>query len=337
MTASDAPAAAVIGIVGAGRMGRGIATSFALAGHRVYLLDLRQRTDADFGNLNAAAKSDVERDVAFLAEAGLLDAATMARVIENVVVASATQAAALLAQSDLVFEAVPETLDAKADAFAVIGAAVRPDALVASTTSTIDAETLAAMLPEPGRFMNAHWLNPAHLMPLVEVSPAKVTQAAQVEALCTLLRGIGKVPVVCRSSPGYIVPRIQALAMNEAARLVEEGVASAEDVDTAIRVGFGFRFAVLGLLEFIDWGGGDILFHASRYLSSTLDPQRFAAPEVVERNMAEGRNGMRDGRGFYDYEGVDLAAYRSARLGEFVAMLRHRDMMPVIREPTPKA
>jgi 3-hydroxybutyryl-CoA dehydrogenase len=81
-----------------------------------------------------------------------------------------------------------------------------------------------------------------------------------------LLEGIGKVPVVCAATPGFIVPRIQALAMNEAARMVEEGVASAEDIDKAIRYGFGFRYAVLGLLEFIDWGGGDILYYASRHL-----------------------------------------------------------------------
>ncbi|WP_232494480.1 3-hydroxybutyryl-CoA dehydrogenase [Novosphingobium kaempferiae] len=327
MTGSDA----VIGVVGAGRMGRGIATAFALAGHQVRLLDLRQRSAQDFAHLAAAARLDVERDVAFLAEAGLLDAATMARVLDDLLVAPAAEASALLAGCDLVFEAVPETIPAKQEAFAAIGEAVRADALVASTTSTIDANTLAEMLPGPQRFMNAHWLNPAHLVPLIEVSPANVTDPAQVEALCAILRGIGKVPVVCRSSPGYIVPRIQALAMNEAARLVEEGVASAEDVDTAIRVGFGFRFAVLGLLEFIDWGGGDILFHASRYLSGTLDPQRFAAPEVVERNMAQGHNGVRDGKGFYDYQDMDLAAYRAGRLSEFVAMLRHRDMMPAIR------
>ncbi len=331
MTGTDA----LIGIVGAGRMGRGIATAFALAGHRVHLIDLRVRDEEAFERLAAAARLDVERDVDFLAGAGLLDGATRGKVLADVRVAPAREAAALLADCDLVFEAVPETLPAKEEAFAAIGAAVRADALVASTTSTIDAETLAAMLPAPQRFMNAHWLNPAHLVPLVEVSPAGATDPAQVELLCTILRSIGKVPVVCKSSPGYIVPRIQALAMNEAARLVEEGVASAEDVDTAIRVGFGFRFAVLGLLEFIDWGGGDILFHASRYLSGTLDPQRFAAPEVVERNMAQGRNGIRDGKGFYDYEGQDIAAYRAGRLSEFVAMLKHRDMMPVIREAAP--
>lgn len=331
MTASEA--SAPIGIVGAGRMGRGIATAFALAGYKVLLLDLRERSPQDFARIGAEARQDIERDVAFLTEAGLIDAATADSVLADVTVAPAEQAPALLARCDLVFEAVPETLEAKQGAFAIIGAHVSQNALVASTTSTIDAETLAAMLPHPRRFMNAHWLNPAHLVPLVEVSPAMASDPARVEALCAMLRGIGKVPVVCRSSPGYIVPRIQALAMNEAARLVEEGVASAQDVDTAIRVGFGFRFAVLGLLEFIDWGGGDILFHASNYLSGTLDPQRFAAPAVVADNMAQGRKGMRDGKGFYDYAGVDLAAYRAGRIAEFVAMLEHRGMMPAIRGP----
>ena len=99
-------------------------------------------------------------------------------------------------------------------------------------------------------------------------------------------------PVVCAPRPGYIVPRIQALAMNEAARMVEEGVATAEDIDKAIKYGFGFRFAVLGMLEFIDWGGGDILYYASRYLTEALGSERYAAPEIVERNMREGRIGL---------------------------------------------
>ena len=97
---------------------------------------------------------------------------------------------------------------------------------------------------------------------------------------------------MCAPRPGYIVPRIQALAMNEAARMVEEGVASAEDIDKAIKYGFGFRFAVLGMLEFIDWGGGDILYYASRYLTQALGSERYAAPEIVERNMREGRIGL---------------------------------------------
>ena len=130
-------------------------------------------------------------------------------------------------------------------------------------------------------------------------------------------------PVVCAATPGFIVPRIQALAMNEAARMVEEGVARAEEIDKAIRYGFGFRYAVLGLLEFIDWGGGDILYYASRYLEAALGSERYRAPEVISRNMREGRIGLRSGAGFLDYSGLDVDSYRDKRLAALVDMLRH--------------
>ena len=148
-------------------------------------------------------------------------------------------------------------------------------------------------------------------MPLVELSPGKATDPAVTARLKALLEGIGKVPVVCAPRPGYIVPRIQALAMNEAARMVEEGVASAEEIDKAIKYGFGFRFAVLGMLEFIDWGGGDILYYASRYLTQALGSDRYAAPAIVERNMQEGRIGLGTRQGFLDYENLDVDAYRA--------------------------
>jgi len=109
--------------------------------------------------------------------------------------------------------------------------------------------------------------------------------------------------------------------------MVEEGVASAEDIDTAVRLGFGLRFSVLGLLEFIDWGGGDILYYASRYLSAEIGP-RFAAPDVIARNMEQGRNGLRDGQGFYDYAGVDVDAYKLKRLGELCQRLEVMGLLP---------
>ena len=110
--------------------------------------------------------------------------------------------------------------------------------------------------------------------------------------------------------------------MNEAARLVEQGVASPEDIEKAVKFGFGFRFAVLGLLEFIDWGGGDILYYAANYLAKALDDPRYAPPSIVERNMAEGRIGMKTAQGFLNYEGVDLDAYREQRLATFATLLR---------------
>jgi hypothetical protein len=128
--------------------------------------------------------------------------------------------------------------------------------------------------------------------------------------------------------------RIQALAMNEAARMVEEGVATADEIDKAIKYGFGFRFAVLGMLEFIDWGGGDILYYASRYLTRALGSERYAAPEIVERNMREGRIGLSTRQGFLDYEGLDVEAYRRDRLKAFVAMLEQLGIAtpPVLEE-----
>ena len=188
---------------------------------------------------------------------------------------------------------------------------------------TILVDDLSGAVEHPERFLNVHWLNPAYLIPLVEISPGAATDPGVTAKVKLVLEGIGKVPVVCAATPGFIVPRIQALAMNEAARMVEEGVASAEDIDKAIRYGFGFRYAVLGLLEFIDWGGGDILYYASRYLEGALASDRYRAPEVISRNMREGRIGLRTGAGFLDYSGLDIDSYREQRLAELVGLLRH--------------
>jgi 3-hydroxybutyryl-CoA dehydrogenase len=159
-------------------------------------------------------------------------------------------------------------------------------------------------------------------MPLVELSAGRSTRPDVVQALREFLEGTGKVTVLCAARPGYIVPRIQAFAMNEAARMVEEGVASAEEIDKAVKYGFGLRFAVLGLLEFIDWGGGYILYYASRHLIKALDNERYAAPEIVERNMREGHIGMKTGRGFLDYDKIDLESHRLERLAAFTTLLR---------------
>jgi 3-hydroxybutyryl-CoA dehydrogenase len=115
--------------------------------------------------------------------------------------------------------------------------------------------------------------------------------------------------------------------MNEAARLVEEGVAGAAEIDKAIKFGFGIRFAVLGMLEFIDWGGGDILYHAGRYLTQALGSDRYAPPDIVAQNMYDGCIGLRTGKGFLDYDNLDINAYRSERLQAFIKLLSHLGMM----------
>ena len=312
-----------IACLGAGRMGRGIAVAFAYAGHMVTMIDIKGRSTEEFAKLETDALGEVRTTFASLAKLGLLTEADVDPLIARVSVVPADRSGAALAEAGMVFEGVPEVVELKRDVLAAASKQVDPDTIIASTTSTILVDDLSGAIVNPRRFLNVHWLNPAYLIPLVEVSPGNATDPAVVAEVKSLLEGIGKVPVVCAATPGFIVPRIQALAMNEAARMVEEGVASAEEIDKAIRYGFGFRYAVLGLLEFIDWGGGDILYYASRYLEGALGSDRYRAPEVISKNMHEGRIGLRTGAGFLDYSGMDVDAYRVKRLQAMVDLLRH--------------
>jgi 3-hydroxybutyryl-CoA dehydrogenase len=305
-------------------MGRGIAVAFAYAGHPVAMIDVKAgRSVEQFTKLEAEALDEVRKTLGSLTRIGMLKEGDADIVISRVSVVRASASDAALADAGIIFEGVPEVVDLKREVLGAASKAVGPDVIIASTTSTILVDDLSGAIEHPNRFLNVHWLNPAYLIPLVEISPGKATDPDNIARVKTLLEGIGKVPVVCAATPGFIVPRIQALAMNEAARMVEEGVASAEEIDKAIRYGFGFRYAVLGLLEFIDWGGGDILYYASRYLEGALGSDRYRAPEVISNNMRDGRIGLRTGAGFLDYSGLDIDAYREKRLADMVAMLRH--------------
>jgi len=312
-------------------MGRGMAHAFAYTGHAVRIVDLKPRAaDAAQASL-AEAKAEVARTVGIMARAGALPEAQVAGVLARITTHDAAAADAAIAGADIVLEGVPEIMEVKRAAFARIGAAARRDALIASTTSTFVVESLADFVPGPERFLNTHWLNPAYLVPLVEVSPGRRTDPAVLARAMALLRGAGKVPVECAAAPGFIVPRIQALALNEAARIVADGVATAEAVDTATRVGLGLRFAIIGLIEFIDWGGGDILYYASKYLEGAFDDRRFAAPEIVEQNMARGATGMRAGAGFHDWHDRDIAAYQTETLTKLIGLLDHLKLLPTPR------
>ena len=231
---------ALIACLGAGRMARGVAVMFAYAGHPVTIVDVKVRDQAGFERTAQEAIGEVEATLGTLSQFGLFPANALNKIIERVSVIRETDAAQTLGGAAVIFECVPEVLDLKRDVLARASAAAGPRPIIASTTSTILVDDLSGAVAQPERFLNAHYLNPAFLVPLVEVSPGAGTDPAVVERLKTLLESIGKVPVVCAARPGFIVPRIQALAMNEAARLVEEGVASAADVDKAIKYGFGF-------------------------------------------------------------------------------------------------
>jgi 3-hydroxybutyryl-CoA dehydrogenase len=316
--------------LGAGRMGRGIAIAFAYAGYSVDVIDFKSRSDDQWQSLRSEAETEVRASLQTLAELGMMGdldgpaiAAAIFVIMTRVSFIRLEESQTSLQGAELVFEAVPETLEAKRDALQRLCSQCTITATIASTTSTILVTDLVPMVSHAERLLNAHWLNPAYVVPLVEISTHAGTAPQIVAKLKTLLEAIGKVPIVCGPAPGFIVPRLQALIMNEAARMVEEGVASAEEIDKATRFGLGFRFAAMGVVEFIDYGGNDILYHASRYLAQALSPERYTAPDIVNNMMLEGRNGLKSGLGFYDYGKVDVAAYRKDALARTLGMLKH--------------
>lgn len=313
--------------LGAGRMGRGIAQVFAYAGHDVTVLDFKDRPIEDSEKLLVAGKAEIKENLEFLVSLDVLEAVKIPIILARIHGAPIGEAAKVLGEADYIFEGVPELLDLKEDAISRASELASKEAVMASTTSTMLVTQLAEFSAHPENFLNAHFLNPAYLIPLVEVSPSDRTDPAKLKEFMALLKSIGKTPVICKASPGYIVPRFQSLIMSEAARMIEEGVATAEDIDQAVRTGFGIRYATMGPVEFIDWGGVDILQYAGNYLAETLG-DRYKVPEIVNEKMALGHRGMNHGKGFYDFENMDVEAYKREKLSTFVGLLKHLDLMP---------
>ena len=313
--------------LGAGRMGRGIAQVFAYAGYEVAIVDFKERLPAQATKLLEEAKNEVSDNLTLLKSLNSVQENEIQNTLNRIKGVPLTHAEEILAQADYIFEGVPEVLKVKEDVLSRVSSVSGPDTVIASTTSTILSTTLAAFTSKPTHFLNAHFLNPAYLIPLVEVSPSEKTSPEVTDRFIALLESIGKVPVKCKASPGYIVPRLQSLIMSEACRMVEQGVATADDIDRAVTSGFGIRFATMGPIEFVDWGGLDILFYANRYLSGELG-DRFRTPKIIDRLMKQGNLGLKSGKGMYDFGNVDVDSYKTQKLAKFVALLTTLDLMP---------
>jgi 3-hydroxybutyryl-CoA dehydrogenase len=308
-----------VAVLGPGRIGRQIALAFALGGCHVSLVDLKARPAGGATAVFADARRELARDLRLMADEGVIAdgeiAPAFARLDERTNLDE-------LDSCELVQEALPELLELKREVLERASQRMAPDAVLASTSSTISPAHLAESVRGPERFLVAHWLNPAHIIPLVEVVPGRATDAGVVDRTIAFLEKLGKVPVRCADSPGFIGPRLQALLMNEAVRLVEEGVASPADVDRAFKAGMGFRYATVGIFEFIDWGGVDILHRASGFLAKALGDERFRPARLVEEKMARNELGPKTGRGFFDYAGDRRDAFETAKVRALLRQLR---------------
>lgn len=308
-----------VAVIGPGRIGRQIALAFAVGGWRVRLVDVKERPAGLAGAALADARREITRDLGLMAQEGVLDereiAPTLGRIEDRA-------GAGDLGDCAFIQEALPELLDLKRATLGWLSERAAPDAIIASTSSTISPKHLADAVRGSERFLVAHWLNPAHIIPLVEVVPGAATAPAVVARTLAFLEALGKVPVRCADSPGFIGPRLQALLMNEAVRLVEEGVATPEDVDRAFRAGMGFRYARVGIFEFIDWGGVDILHRASDFLARALGDARFKPARLVEEKIARNELGPKTGRGFFDYAGSRRETFETEKVRALLRQLK---------------
>ena len=304
-------------IIGSGYMGGGIAQVFALAGTTVLVADV----SADIARQGRAR---LLRDADDFVRAGIFPPDAVALLEEHVVAADSLEAA--VADADFVEEAVPEDFALKRETLRRVGAAARGDAIIATNTSAIAITDLASAVPGPERFLGVHFMNPAPFIPGVEVIVHPRTDPATLAATQTLLARAGKVPVAIKDTTGFVVNRLQYALFSEAARVLAEGVATAQDIDNLVRSSFGFRLALFGPFAIADMAGLDVYRAAYGSLQSAY-PDRFSPPQVLDDLVQAGDLGVKTGAGFFRLDPAQrdhLVAYRDrayAALGELIRNL----------------
>jgi 3-hydroxybutyryl-CoA dehydrogenase len=277
-----------IAVLGAGTMGHGIAQVAILAGYETRLFDI----DA---SVLEAARTRIERSIDKGVELGKVDPAV--RDTGLGLLSTTTELAEAARDAVVVVEAVPERLDLKRQVLTEAAAAAAPNALLASNTSSLSITALAESIPGPERVVGMHFFNPVHIMALVEVVRGDRSAPQAVERARDFAERLGKTPIVVHDSPGFASSRLGIALGLEAIRMVEEGVASAEDIDRAMELGYRHP---MGPLRLSDLVGLDVRLEIARYLHDELG-ERFRPPELLETMVGEGKLGKKSGEGFYEW------------------------------------
>lgn len=305
-----------IAIIGSGYMGGGIAQVFARAGFSVLIAD-------QSAEVAAAAHQRLTEEAVGFEERGLFAAGSADAIARNLAPAASVEQAA--AAADLIIEAVFESIDVKTAVLQQVAAAARPDAIIGTNTSTISVNTLKAAVTHPERFMNIHFFNPAPFIPGAELVASDETDPAVVTAVVDVLTRAGKRPAVVGDTPGMVVNRIQYAMLSEAFKVVEEGVASMDAIDTLIRNSFGFRLGLVGPFSIVDQAGVDIYASCYGILEAAFG-ERMAAPATLTDAVAAGAHGTKAGRGLLGtYDEDALVAMRDYRDHAYVRMTQLQD------------
>ena len=277
-----------VAVLGAGTMGHGIAHAAMAAGYRTVLYDV---SPAQLGRGQAAIDEVIQKGIE-LGKVAADDAAAMrGRLRLATVVAEAVR------EADIVIEAAPENIDLKLSLFRAVEAAAPAHAVLASNTSALSITEMSAVLANPGRMGGMHFFNPVHRMKLVEVVKALDTTAETIAVMEAVSAKMGKETVLVRESPGFITTRINALIGNEAFYMLQDGVASARDIDKGLKLGLNHP---MGPFELVDLVGLDTRLSILQYLHKMLG-DKFRPCPLLEQHVRDGRLGRKVGKGVYDY------------------------------------
>jgi 3-hydroxybutyryl-CoA dehydrogenase len=277
-----------IGVIGAGAMGRGIAYAVALGGYRTVLEDVSpQMREQGLSYISQTLEDEVSRGEVTLAqkEKALANLST-SRSVEDV-----------CREADLLIEAVPEEMEVKLEIFTIFDKFAKPGAILASNTSSLSVTEMASITFRAEDCIGMHFFNPVPKMKLLEIVRALETSEATLQTCVEVGRRMGKEVVVIRESPGFVTSRIDAMIGNEAFYMLQEGIASAEDIDKALKLGLNHP---MGPFELADMVGLDVRLNILEYLHKTLGEKYRPCP-LLAQYVKAGRTGRKSGRGVYDY------------------------------------
>lgn len=307
-----------VAVVGAGLMGHGIGQEFAACGHPVRLYDLN---DA----ILAQARLRIEENLEWLANAGLLNTGAISQTLSRL--SFSTSLEEILSDADMVIEAVSENLPLKQDLFAQMDRLCPTHTILASNTSSFMPSLLAHSTLRPDKVIITHYFNPPYLLPLVEVVPSLQTSEATIRTVLELLHLTGKKPVLLRKeAPGFVANRLQAALVREAFAIVEQGIATPQEVDAVVRNSFGRRLAAAGPFEIGETAGWDLW----RAIAEELLPHishSAEIPALLQERIDRGEFGLKSGQGFYTWD-TKAASEVRRRIASTLVQLSHNDHLP---------